>query len=156
MTYSEKLKDPRWQKKRLRILERDEFTCQKCESETKTLHVHHKYYLHGKDPWDYDDAVLITLCFECHEGEENSKQSPLEFIDELRRLGFFNTDFEGLFFRNSVLKKDDLLHLFVHDTNPLFVEEFRGLLQKHRQYLLDRRAIDRENNSSDGEDTFPL
>lgn len=27
MTYAEKLKDPRWQKKRLRILERDAFAC---------------------------------------------------------------------------------------------------------------------------------
>ena len=30
MGYSEKLKDPRWQKKRLEILERDNFRCQYC------------------------------------------------------------------------------------------------------------------------------
>jgi len=30
VTYAEKLKDPRWQKKRLEIMERDEWTCQWC------------------------------------------------------------------------------------------------------------------------------
>ena len=39
--YSEKLRDPRWQKRRLEILERDAWQCQACLSTAKTLHVHH-------------------------------------------------------------------------------------------------------------------
>lgn len=31
--YKEKLKDPRWQKKRLQIFERDDWCCQKCGDE---------------------------------------------------------------------------------------------------------------------------
>lgn len=63
--YSELLKDPRWQKKRLKILERDNFTCQFCESTKNELHVHHIKYS-GK-PWDIEDKYLKTLCKECHE-----------------------------------------------------------------------------------------
>ena len=77
--YIKKLKDPRWQKKRLNILNRDEFTCQKCFDNESTLNVHHKYYLNGNDPWDYPDEALITLCEECHKEEK-------EYIEDLNKL----------------------------------------------------------------------
>lgn len=64
--YSEKLKDPRWQKRRLKIFERDDFKCQKCFETTETLHVHHVYYINGREPWEYPDFALITLCKGCH------------------------------------------------------------------------------------------
>ena len=67
--YSDKLKDPRWQKKRLEILQRDSFACQKCYDDESTLNVHHKLYLPNIDPWDYPDELLITLCENCHENE---------------------------------------------------------------------------------------
>lgn len=51
--YSEKLKDPRWQKKRLEIMARDFFTCQMCQCKDNTLHVHHRHYIGGREPWDY-------------------------------------------------------------------------------------------------------
>lgn len=66
MTYSDKLKLPKWQKKRLEILERDKFTCQICLNEENTLHVHHIAYVFSKSPWDYPDNVFITLCDKCH------------------------------------------------------------------------------------------
>ena len=66
-TYAEKLKDPRWQKKRLEIFERDRFRCVVCFSAHKTLHVHHGYYRGGADPWDYEDETLSTLCEDCHQ-----------------------------------------------------------------------------------------
>jgi hypothetical protein len=66
MTYSEKLKDPRWQKKRLEILERDEFTCLECGDTTKELHVHHRYYTPKTEPWEYENEALATVCKDCH------------------------------------------------------------------------------------------
>ncbi len=66
-SYSQQLKDPRWQKKRLEIMSRDNFRCVQCENSKNTLHVHHKKYEHGKKPWEYDDSELITLCDTCHE-----------------------------------------------------------------------------------------
>jgi hypothetical protein len=69
-TYAEKLKDPRWQKKRLEILNRDNFTCLMCGDDKSTLHVHHGYYERGLDPWEYSDDTLATLCEDCHDGVE--------------------------------------------------------------------------------------
>jgi hypothetical protein len=68
--YSKKLRDPRWQKKRLDILNRDNFACVLCEATTEELQVHHENYRRGADPWDYDDAELHTLCKSCHESTE--------------------------------------------------------------------------------------
>jgi len=63
--YSEKLRDPRWQKKRLEIMQRDRFRCRICHSEEETLNVHHIIYAKG-EPWEADDKDLVTLCEECH------------------------------------------------------------------------------------------
>jgi len=70
--YSKKLKDPRWQKKRLEILERDEWMCQKCFNSESTLVVHHRRYLPDRDPWDYPNELLVTLCEDCHEYEREN------------------------------------------------------------------------------------
>jgi len=69
MKYSEKLKDPRWQKKRLEIFERDGWECKSCEKKSNTLHVHHKVYHPTKVPWDIPSENLITLCEDCHKNE---------------------------------------------------------------------------------------
>lgn len=66
MTYSEKLKDPRWQKRRLELLEAADWTCRECGTKTQTLHVHHGYYKRAADPWDYPDVVMHVLCDSCH------------------------------------------------------------------------------------------
>lgn len=66
-TYADKLKDPRWQKKRLDILQRDGFKCRACGDVNLTLHVHHVRYESDCDPWDYESDDLITLCECCHE-----------------------------------------------------------------------------------------
>ena len=65
MSYAELLRDPRWIAKRQRILERDGNACQECGS-TRRLQAHHLYYEMDKDPWEYDDGVLRTLCDACH------------------------------------------------------------------------------------------
>lgn len=72
MTYSEKLRDPRWQRKRLEIMNRDDFRCQACRSKDKTLNVHHRFYQRGNDPWDYENEMLVTLCDVCHKKMEDS------------------------------------------------------------------------------------
>jgi len=64
--YSELLKDPRWQRRKAEILQRDNFTCQLCTDTETELHVHHKKYYAGKKPWEYDNNDLITLCVNCH------------------------------------------------------------------------------------------
>src|SRR4051812_44568759 len=51
--YAERLKDPRWQKRRLKVMEYAHWRCQICGCKEKTLHCHHSYYLKGKQPWQY-------------------------------------------------------------------------------------------------------
>lgn len=66
MTYQDQIKSPKWQKKRLEILEQNRFSCEECETEDKQLHVHHVYYKKGKKIWDYENYELRCLCDSCH------------------------------------------------------------------------------------------
>jgi hypothetical protein len=73
--YSDLLKNPKWQKKRLEIMSRDDFACSICGDDKSTLNVHHLFYKKGKKPWEYQDKALITLCDSCHENEHQEKQN---------------------------------------------------------------------------------
>lgn len=66
MTYAEKLKDPRWQKKRLETFEAHGWKCDSCLTRINTLHVHHRYYVPGRQPWEYPVDCLQVLCSKCH------------------------------------------------------------------------------------------
>ena len=65
-TYTDQLKDPRWQRKRLEVMQRADFSCEDCYSTDETLHIHHTYYEKGLLPWEYPDQSLRCLCEECH------------------------------------------------------------------------------------------
>lgn len=66
--YRNKLLHPKWQKKRLEIFQRDNFTCQLCDSKDITLTIHHRYYKNC-EPWEYPDDALLTVCEICHNTE---------------------------------------------------------------------------------------
>lgn len=83
-SYYQKLLDPRWQKKRLEILNRDNFQCQQCGDDKATLHVHHGYYERGLEPWEYDDDTLHTLCEGCHESVQEMLTEAHKAIARLR------------------------------------------------------------------------
>lgn len=74
-SYSDKLKDPRWQKKRLEVFNRDNFTCKMCGDNETSLCIHHLKY--SGNPWETENDFLITLCDKCHTVVEMSKN---EFI----------------------------------------------------------------------------
>ncbi len=86
--YSEKLKDPRWQKKRLEIFDRDDWTCQSCGNREGMLSAHHRIYLRGCNPWDYPRQLLVTLFSDCHNQERelrsDAEQRLLETLRETR------------------------------------------------------------------------
>tara|TARA_R110000868_G_scaffold6290_1_gene35899 strand:+ start:151 stop:774 length:624 start_codon:yes stop_codon:yes gene_type:complete len=77
-TYSEKLKDPRWQKKRLETLNRDKFTCMLCGDKETELHINHKKYT--KEPWDAPSNDLETLCKHCHIIHHSTKEKVYEVV----------------------------------------------------------------------------
>lgn len=86
--YAAKLRDPRWQRRRLEIMDRDEFCCQICEDDQSTLNVHHRFYLQGHEPWEYEDSELVTLCEKCHKEEtKKGRESERELVRVLLRCG---------------------------------------------------------------------
>ena len=90
--YAEKLSDPRWQKKRLKVFERDGWRCGGCGAEDRPLYCCRLTSV-GGDPWDVPDGDLTTRCEECFKKEggerrEERKQQRLEEMKkgELKRL----------------------------------------------------------------------
>lgn len=57
--------DPRWQKLRLQVFERDNWQCAGCCDASSTLVAHHKKYV--GEIWDSPASDLQTLCKQCHE-----------------------------------------------------------------------------------------
>ena len=91
--YHELLKDGRWQRKRLEVMQRDNFTCTKCGT-TNDLNVHHVRYIDGHKPWEYDNADLITLCGSCHkathEDIERKERESEEYVECMWRAEQYN------------------------------------------------------------------
>jgi hypothetical protein len=77
MTYAQKLKDPRWQKRRLQMLEARGWRCEQCRDDKATLHVHHLRY--RGEPWEAMDHDLRVLCERCHDIAHGKQPSIKEF-----------------------------------------------------------------------------
>jgi hypothetical protein len=80
--WSAAFRDSRWQKKRLQVMDRDNWTCRSCgaSGEGVTLNVHHAYYESGKAPWEYPLHTLVTWCETCHEKRHDIiRYSQIEF-----------------------------------------------------------------------------
>lgn len=73
-TYYQKLQHPNWQRKRLEIMQRDNFTCALCNDKETQLHVHHVTYEKNTDPWDYSIWNLVTICRNCHDTLHSSSE----------------------------------------------------------------------------------
>ena len=71
--YMARLQEPRWQRKRLQVLERAGWRCAGCGTGEVNLQVHHGYYERGLMPWEYPDESLYCVCDDCHERAEKRK-----------------------------------------------------------------------------------
>ncbi len=133
--YSEKLKDPRWQKKRLEILNRDKFTCQYCKDTNSTLIVHHLHYYPDTEPWEYCNGQLITLCETCHNKERNRNVLEKCLIEHVEHLSF-----------DELKEFTDLVNLICatgrHDYKPLV-----SFIYKLSDIYLDY-VIEQDNHSN--------
>ena len=99
-SYSDKLKDPRWQKRRAEICQRDEWKCKLCGDNYETLHVHHKRYIKGNEPWEYEDDDLVTLCESCHGLVERGKKGIADYdINKAQSHCIINDDTAITIFR---------------------------------------------------------
>ena len=144
--YQQKLLDPRWQKKRLDIFERDEWCCQKCFDGTATLHVHHRYYTRDANPWDYPMEALITLCEACH--EEETLDRPIQekaLLQALRQLGLLAPHLEDLAqgFCNCDERNPIGLELLASALKWALQNDgvINDLIERHLEYLREQRLI---------------
>lgn len=150
MNYQEQIKSPKWQRRRLEILNRDNFTCQICGCQEKTLNVHHLMYDKNKEIWDYDDWQLITLCEDCHDNEHNSElKNIMNIIKSLQSKGI--TLFEIYTLLESVdvsiaLEHDDvMLKITGNDGSSCFKENEMQDLTNRRIAAKDKLYKDNAN-----------
>lgn len=64
--YFASYQNPLWQKKRLENLQLANYQCVNCGEKDSQLHVHHKQYFKGRNPWEYENNQLEVLCESCH------------------------------------------------------------------------------------------
>ena len=72
--YKKLLLNPKLQKKRLEILQIDNFSCVVCGNGIDTytkVHVHHLSYRKGCIPLEFDINDMIVLCQKCHQRNHN-------------------------------------------------------------------------------------
>ena len=135
MDYKEQIKSPKWQKRRLEIMERDNFTCQICGCRDKTLHVHHTNYIPEREIWEYEDNQLITLCENCHRKEHGDYSQKLaEFISVMRYAGFTNYEIINYLAKYA---------LNITNTDSKEIEEFRKI-NPNKAKSLERLAMRRQ------------
>ena len=116
-TYSEQYRSPKWQKKRLEVMELAGFECVACGSKDKTLNVHHLVYHKGREVWDYENGELQVLCEECHETRHAYQKYLAYGLGQLTNeemaqvVGYA----DGLFFHKYLVHKDENADLGVWD-----------------------------------------
>ena len=95
MSYTEQMKHPYWQRKRLEIFSRDNWKCTVCDKDTHTLHVHHIGY--KGLAWEIDSNLLVTLCEYCHKKEEGKKETEYTRLgNSFGLIGFMGDDLKEL------------------------------------------------------------
>jgi len=99
MNFKQQYLHPKWQKKRLEILSRDNWTCQNCQDNESTLHVHHKEYIKGRKVWEYDNYNFITLCEECHRIGHEIDNHNKKYNDVLKSIRNYSEN-------NNIIRKD--------------------------------------------------
>lgn len=121
-TYSRKLSSPKWQKKRLKVLERDKWVCKKCGDDETELHVHHLEY--HKNPWDTPINRLITLCAHCHELIEGCKEEE-DFKDfDFKDISIYKSNNWKNKNRIMYLRAGTILSMSIYDEHNIYIIGF--------------------------------
>jgi len=139
--YWEKLQHPKWQQRRLEILNKAGFKCQSCEADDIQLNVHHLYYISGREPWQYPDWSLKCLCKNCHKDQHEETEPDQDFREEMFELifGFLHDGQDG----------DDVwgIATTIAEFRAHWKDETRDFLKsvdKYASNLLDER-IEKQN-----------
>jgi len=93
LTYKQQINHPKWQRRRLEVMERDGFQCQVCFDRNKKQNVHHKYYIYNKLIWEYPDELLLTVCEDCHKKIHTFIEKDITLTKIVEYLMINKTDF---------------------------------------------------------------
>lgn len=125
--YSEKLKHPKWQRKRLKILQRDNFTCQLCGDTETELHINHLKY--KGEPHEIPNRFLETLCKICHALKHSTPKHYIIFADKIK----------DLYGNNVIVYANQVKDVFFAHFNPNL--EFENI-------IFDYTSTDKEYNKN--------
>lgn len=140
--YYEKLKDPRWQKLRLKIFKRDGWACQKCSGSEDTLVVHHMYYAKDKEPWEAPENSLVTLCDECHSSETHDRPDfDKRILRSMKRL-FTANDLNAIANGLDNVPFTDIMNSgFIADALREVLSDKEALSELVGRYLYSKRTV---------------
>jgi hypothetical protein len=133
-SYSEKLKDERWIKKRELVKQRAEHKCEDCGEKNNGLEIHHCYYLYGYEPWEYPTSSLRCLCKTCHKNRdpiEKKHRGQLAHLTQ-NELETLNTLFSNGLYWFPRKELFDLIKCIGHDTE-LMKKSLTTLISKQRK-----------------------
>jgi hypothetical protein len=144
MEYSEKLKNPKWQRKRLEILNRDNFKCCLCDGEEVELHVHHLKYTN--EPHNAPNKDLETLCKYCHNLKKFFKISDygvflkskvtmdgLIAINDKDEIHIFSIDNDSPRLEISFSSNSDTLHSLIEFCNNNWNTKKQSIWQENKE-----------------------
>jgi hypothetical protein len=60
-----------------------EWKCDECGSTERELHLHHKFYLPNREPWQYEDHYFSVLCSDCHKKQHEKPSILYSLIDTI-------------------------------------------------------------------------
>ena len=102
--FADQYDDPRWQKKRLEILKRENYICQHCKKQKNELRAHHTYYNYNKKIWEYENESLLCLCQRCHSNLHN-------FLNQSKTHGLVTRNVENLTRNFKEIKNSDIINV---------------------------------------------
>jgi hypothetical protein len=154
-SYGALLRDPKWQKTRLEIMQRANFACEKCGDKKSTLNVHHKNYKQGRNPWEYELSNFVCLCERCHEEIHEQKKMinnllPYSLLDFSEILsGYISDQYNAwhvgllhprVFSEKVEIELGKIIHKLYSYTGLADLEKFTACLDD-RQFLDEFQAL---------------
>jgi hypothetical protein len=141
LSYWQKLQDPRWQKLRLEKMQDNDFSCESCGDNSSTLHVHHKEYFKGQEPWEYELRQLAVLCESCHQYEHENLDL-LKWVCSMAYIDGPNNRTELAFVMGGYMgiPYEGLLSVSCFEDNHSYKKYYDSGVkaQNHKEALLDK------------------
>ncbi len=137
-TFKKQYESPKWQKKRLEVLELSNYTCEECGDKETQLHVHHVRYIKGRKVWEYHTDALQCLCKNCHQKRHDTKEHKVVeyFRDAFNNEGFCKTKISAYslydILNDKELRNDifEFLHIISCDETRYLLTHFNQIAHK--------------------------